>query len=72
MILDVCAKDDFIRPVIIAGMCTAMRRGDCCLLKCQVFDGSEARRNGLVDALGDLAYAKAVARRLTRKRQRSR
>jgi integrase len=24
--------DDFIRPVILTGMCTAMRRGDCCLL----------------------------------------
>ncbi len=25
--------DDFIRPIIITGMCTAMRRGDCCLLE---------------------------------------
>jgi len=25
--------DDFIRPIIIVGMCTAMRRGDCCLLE---------------------------------------
>jgi integrase len=32
-IMEVCAKDDFIRPVILTGMCTAMRRGDCCLLK---------------------------------------
>ena len=24
--------DEFIRPIIIVGMCTAMRRGDCCLL----------------------------------------
>jgi signal peptide peptidase SppA len=38
----------------------------------QVFDGAEARRNGLVDALGDLGYAKAVARRLAREDQRSR
>ncbi|MFH1066660.1 MAG: tyrosine-type recombinase/integrase [bacterium] len=26
-------NDDFIRPIIVIGMCTAMRRGDCCLLK---------------------------------------
>ncbi|MBX3744157.1 MAG: S49 family peptidase [Verrucomicrobiae bacterium] len=37
----------------------------------QVFDGAEAKRNGLVDALGDLNYAKSVARRLARKGQRS-
>ena len=24
--------DEFIRPIIIVGMCSAMRRGDCCLL----------------------------------------
>jgi signal peptide peptidase SppA len=38
----------------------------------QVFDGAEAKRNGLVDALGDLSYAKAVARRLAREVERSR
>jgi integrase len=32
-ILDACSGDDFIRPIIVTGMCTAMRRGDCCLLK---------------------------------------
>ena len=32
-ILDACTGDDFVRPLIITGMCTAMRRGDCCLLK---------------------------------------
>ncbi|HNQ90197.1 MAG TPA: hypothetical protein PKM73_16395 [Verrucomicrobiota bacterium] len=32
-ITEACAQDDFIRPVIVTGMCTAMRRGDCCLLK---------------------------------------
>lgn len=32
-ILDACAGDDFIRPIIVTGMCTAMRRGDCCLLR---------------------------------------
>ncbi len=25
--------DEFIRPIIIVGICTAMRRGDCCLLE---------------------------------------
>jgi len=24
--------DEFIRPLLVTGMCTAMRRGDCCLL----------------------------------------
>ena len=32
-ILDAAKDDDFIRPIIVTGMCTAMRRGDCCLLK---------------------------------------
>ncbi len=32
-IMDACTEDDFIRPIIVTGMCTAMRRGDCCLLK---------------------------------------
>lgn len=32
-ILDASKDDDFIRPIIVTGMCTAMRRGDCCLLK---------------------------------------
>ncbi len=32
----------------------------------QVFDGQQAKRQGLVDALGDLEYARAVARRLAR------
>ena len=27
------AKNEEIRPIIILGMCTAMRRGDCCLLE---------------------------------------
>ena len=34
----------------------------------QVFDGAQAKRNGLVDAIGDLGYARAVARRLSRNR----
>lgn len=32
-IVDAGRDDDFIRPILITGMCTAMRRGDCCLLK---------------------------------------
>ena len=32
-IVEVGRVDEFIRPVIIAGICTAMRRGDCCLLE---------------------------------------
>jgi integrase len=32
-ILDTAGEDDFIRPVIVAGVCTAMRKGDCCCLK---------------------------------------
>ena len=36
----------------------------------QVFDGAEAKRSGLVDAPGDLNYAKAGACRLTRRGQR--
>lgn len=32
-ILVVAAKEDFVRPLIVTAMCTAMRRGDVCLLK---------------------------------------
>jgi integrase len=32
-ILDAAQSDNFIRPVMVTGICTAMRRGDCCLLK---------------------------------------
>lgn len=32
-ILEAAKDDDFIRPILITGICTAMRRGDCCLLK---------------------------------------
>lgn len=31
-ILRAASADEFIRPVIVIGICTAMRRGDCCLL----------------------------------------
>jgi len=33
LILDASKDDAFIRPILITGICTAMRRGDCCLLK---------------------------------------
>jgi len=32
-IMDAARADDFIRPIIVTGICTAMRRGDCCQLK---------------------------------------
>jgi integrase len=32
-ILEAARKDEFLRPIVITGMCTAMRRGDCCLLE---------------------------------------
>lgn len=38
----------------------------------QVFDGQQAKRHGLVDALGGLGYAKAVARKIARGLERSR
>jgi len=37
-ILDACKDDDFIRPVIIIAICTAMRRGDCCKLSWESID----------------------------------
>lgn len=40
-ITEACANDDFIRPIIVTGMCTAMRRGDCCLLKWESVDLAE-------------------------------
>ncbi len=32
-ILHAVEDDDFMRPLIITALCTAMRKGDCCLLK---------------------------------------
>lgn len=32
LILQHAKKDEFIYPLIVTGMCTAMRRGDCCTL----------------------------------------
>jgi integrase len=40
-ITDACADDNFIRPIIVTGMCTAMRRGDCCQLKWKDVDLKE-------------------------------
>jgi integrase len=40
-ILEACADDEFVRPLIVTGMCTAMRRGDCCLLKWEDVDLKE-------------------------------
>lgn len=37
-ILDACRDDDFIRPVIVVAMSTAMRRGDCCRLRWESVD----------------------------------
>lgn len=31
--MDAAQDDEFVRPILITGICTAMRRGDCCLLK---------------------------------------
>ncbi len=33
LVVNAASADDFIRPIIITGICTAMRRGDCCQLK---------------------------------------
>ena len=30
--------DEMLRPVVLTGMCTAMRRGDCCMLKWESVD----------------------------------
>lgn len=32
-IVEAARVDEFMRPVLITGICTAMRRGDCCLLE---------------------------------------
>src|SRR5208283_3437046 len=37
-ITEAARADEFIRPIIIVGMCTAMRRGDCCLLRWEDVD----------------------------------
>ncbi len=45
-ILDVLKEDPFIRPIIVTGMCTAMRRGDCCLLRWKDVDPGGALHHG--------------------------
>ncbi len=40
-ILQASEQDPFVRPIIITGMCTAMRRGDCCLLSWEDVDLKE-------------------------------
>lgn len=32
-ILEVAQKDTFVYPIVVLALCTAMRKGDCCLLK---------------------------------------
>lgn len=32
-IVESARSDEFIRPIVVTGICTAMRRGDCCLLE---------------------------------------
>lgn len=43
-ILETASTDAFIYPIIVTGICTAMRRGDCCLLKWRDVD----MRNGFI------------------------
>lgn len=38
LIVEKAKADEFIGPIIITGICTAMRRGDCCLLKWESVD----------------------------------
>jgi len=40
-IMKAADEDPFIRPLIVTGMCTAMRRGDCCLLRWEDVDLNE-------------------------------
>ncbi|VGO16625.1 Putative defective protein IntQ [Pontiella desulfatans] len=44
VIIEKSLEHDFIRPVMITGICTAMRRGDCCLLQWKDVD----LRNGFL------------------------
>lgn len=37
-IVDAGKDDDFIHPIIVTGICTAMRKGDCCLLNWEAVD----------------------------------
>lgn len=40
-VFEAAESDEFIRPIIIMAACTAMRRGDCCLLKWDSVDLEE-------------------------------
>lgn len=40
-VFEAAESDEFIRPIIITAACTAMRRGDCCLLKWDSVDLEE-------------------------------
>ena len=37
-IVEAARTDEFIRPLLVTGICTAMRRGDCCLLRLKDVD----------------------------------
>lgn len=37
-IVQAAQNDEFIRPILVTGICTAMRRGDCCLLRWEHVD----------------------------------
>lgn len=37
-VLEAAKEDPFIRPLVVTGICTAMRRGDCCLLQWEDVD----------------------------------
>jgi integrase len=84
-ILQASEQDPFIRPIILTGMCTAMRRGDCCLLSWDAVDLKDgfvtvktSKTGETVDIpmfpmlrdLLDEAYAKAKAALPQRKRGR--
>lgn len=47
--------DSLMRPVFIVGMCTAMRQGDCCLLKWEQIDLIEGFINVKTSKTGELA-----------------
>lgn len=40
-VIEASAGDSFIRPIILTGMCTAMRKGDCCTLRWKDVDLEE-------------------------------
>ncbi len=52
-ILEHC--DELIRPVVLTGMCTAMRRGDCCMLKWESVDLDQGFISVKTSKTGELA-----------------